>query len=158
MTQKRIRQEIGRIEDEGLLAPFEKGRYRLLRLTDEGRRLLASQGPPLTRRPPAPPAESETDENEETLANDAEPLYRELRAWQIATAKEAGLPPFLVLHRATLRRIASRRPTTLEQLNAIKGIGRKKLARYGPAVLATVASHGTDRAKEDGLSTSNPTP
>jgi ATP-dependent DNA helicase RecQ len=140
MTQKRISQEIGKLEDDGLIEPFEKGRYRLLRLTDEGEHLLARQDPqPPTHQPPAPPDEAETTKNDETLADDAASLYEELRAWRLTTAKEADLPAFCVFHNATLKLIANGRPTTLEQLRAIKGIGPRKLERYGPAVLAIVA-------------------
>ena len=140
MTQKSITQQIARLEDEGLLEPFEKGRYRLLQLTGEGERLLERQGQqPPAHRLPAPPEEAETSRSDETLADDAESLYEELRAWRIAAAKEADLPPFFVLPNATLKRIANSRPTTLEQLDAIKGIGPRKLELYGPAVLAIVA-------------------
>jgi ATP-dependent DNA helicase RecQ len=148
MTQKRIRKEIARLEDEGLLEPFEKGRYRLLRLTTEGESLLASQDRPLAHRTPAPPDETKIDTNKETFAENAEALYEELRAWRLATAKEAELPAFCVFHNATLRRIAKNRPTTLEQLNAIKGIGPRKLEQYGATVLAVIAGKGFGASQE----------
>lgn len=149
LTQKRIIQRIAQVEDEGLLEPFEKGRYRLLRLTTEGESLLASQGQPLAHRSSAPPDDAEIDTSKETLAVDAEALYEELRAWRLAMAKEAELPAFCVFHNATLRCIAEKRPTTMEQLNAIKGIGPKKLEQYGAAVLAVVADKGFGASQDN---------
>jgi len=66
-------------------------------------------------------------------------LFERLRAWRAATAKEAGVPAYVVFHDATLRAIATAAPTTTAELGAISGIGAAKLDRYGPGVLATVA-------------------
>ena len=63
-------------------------------------------------------------------------------------AKEADLPAFCVFHNATLKRIAESRPTTPEQLNAINGVGPRKLELYGSAVLAIVAGRGTNETRE----------
>ena len=150
MTQKNICRQIAQLEDEGLLKPFEKGRYRLLQLTDEGEHLLERQGrQPPAPRSPAPAADGGTPEGGEPPGDDAESLYEELRAWQIRTAKEAGLPPFFVFHNATLRCIAESRPTTIEQLDAIKGIGPQKLELYGPAILAIIAGQDNSRSQEE---------
>ena len=43
---------------------------------------------------------------------------------------------------ATLRALASARPASLAQLDAISGIGAKKKESYGDAVLAVIAEHG----------------
>lgn len=45
----------------------------------------------------------------------------------------------LILHDATLREIAARRPATLAELGEISGLGVKKLGAYGEAVLEVVA-------------------
>jgi ATP-dependent DNA helicase RecQ len=149
MTQKRISQGITKLEDDGLLEPFSKGRYRLLRLTDKGERLLAGQGQQKpAHRPPAAPDETEAFRSEEPLDEQSTALYEDLRAWRIAVAKEADLPAFCVFHNATLKRIAGSRPTCLEQLDAIQGIGPRKLERYGSAVLAIVAGRDTGRSPE----------
>lgn len=64
-----------------------------------------------------------------------ESLFEQLRAWRAATAKEAGLPAYVVFHDATLRQIAAARPTTREQLAGISGLGAAKLEKYGDALL-----------------------
>ena len=62
-----------------------------------------------------------------------------LRAWRERIVAESGLPTHYVLTNATLEEIASRRPATLDELLHIQGIGPKKLASYGPSILAAVS-------------------
>jgi len=150
MTQKSIGKQIAQLEDEGLLEPFEKGRYRLLQLTGEGERRLERQGQqPPVHRSPAPVTDSGAPRGDVPPGEYAESLYEELRAWRIAVAKEAGQPAFCVFHNITLKLIAGSCPTTLEQLDAIKGIGPRKLELYGLAILAIVAGQDTSRSQEE---------
>ena len=72
------------------------------------------------------------------LCDDDAALFERLRAWRAGVAREAGLPAYVVFHDATLREIAVRRPTTLDALSQISGVGATKLARYGTAALGVV--------------------
>jgi ATP-dependent DNA helicase RecQ len=67
------------------------------------------------------------------------PLFDALRAWRSAEAKEQGVPAYVIFHDATLREIATGRPTTLEQLGTMSGVGENKLAKYGEAILGVLA-------------------
>ncbi|MCA1977789.1 MAG: DNA helicase RecQ [Thiobacillus sp.] len=71
--------------------------------------------------------------------DDEDPLFLALRAWRRETANEKGVPAYVILHDATLREIAARRPATLAELGEISGLGTKKLEAYGEAVLEVVA-------------------
>ena len=53
-------------------------------------------------------------------------------------ARQQSVPPYVVAHDAVLRRLAAQRPTTDDELLAVKGIGPAKLARFGQPLLATV--------------------
>ncbi|MFI2754804.1 DNA helicase RecQ [Cellulomonas sp. P22] len=64
--------------------------------------------------------------------------FEKLRAWRSAAAKEAGVPAYVIFHDATLREIATRRPTTPGELGTISGIGAAKLERYGEQVIAAL--------------------
>jgi ATP-dependent DNA helicase RecQ len=66
-------------------------------------------------------------------------VFERLRAWRGATAKEQGVPAYVIFHDATLREIASRAPSTLSELATISGVGENKLAKYGEQVLDTLA-------------------
>ncbi len=69
-----------------------------------------------------------------------ETLFQALRAWRTAVARARGVPSFVVLHDATLREIAARRPGTLDALAGVRGIGPAKLGDHGEALLAAVAA------------------
>jgi ATP-dependent DNA helicase RecQ len=63
------------------------------------------------------------------------PLLQALRDWRLATAREHGVPAYVVFHDSTLETIAARAPQTLDDLRGISGIGANKLERYGYALL-----------------------
>lgn len=74
---------------------------------------------------------------ESTSNTDTSPLFERLREWRRQTA--AGKPAYTVFSDDTLRAIAAARPTSLDALRRIKGIGPAKLEQYGDAVLGVVA-------------------
>ena len=65
-------------------------------------------------------------------------LLGALRTWRSATARQRGVPAYVVLHDATIEGIATSRPMTPAQLRGIPGIGDKKLEHYGDELLALV--------------------
>ena len=67
-------------------------------------------------------------------------LFEKLRQWRSGVAREKGLPAYMVFSDATLQQIAATRPSSRSGLETISGIGEKKLALYGEAVLAVVGS------------------
>jgi ATP-dependent DNA helicase RecQ len=77
---------------------------------------------------------------QDELPEHAVPVFEKLRAWRGATAKEQGVPAYVVFHDATLRQIAAQAPTTLADLGTISGIGENKLAKYGQQILDTLAA------------------
>ncbi|MGW9325370.1 DNA helicase RecQ [Streptomyces koyangensis] len=76
------------------------------------------------------------------LPEESLPVFEALRAWRAAQAREQGVPAYVIFHDATLREITAARPTTLDALGQIGGIGDKKLQNYGPGVLETLAEQG----------------
>ncbi|WP_244976174.1 DNA helicase RecQ [Nocardia huaxiensis] len=75
-------------------------------------------------------------------------LFEKLRAWRAATAKEQGVPAYVIFHDATLREIAARKPASLADLGGISGIGENKRAKYGEGVLEVVAGAGGSPAAQ----------
>jgi ATP-dependent DNA helicase RecQ len=77
-----------------------------------------------------------------------DPLFEALRVWRRETAKEAGVPPYVIFHDSTLRAVAADHPSSLSALAHIEGVGETKLARYGEGLLealhaAQEADHAT---------------
>ncbi len=71
--------------------------------------------------------------------SDAEAELREyLREWRRTTAKEQGVPAFVVLHDTTLEEICRRRPSSIADLLSITGIGERKAEVYGKGILAAL--------------------
>jgi ATP-dependent DNA helicase RecQ len=75
----------------------------------------------------------------ETRPADA-PLQAALRAWRADIARQRSVPAYVVLHDSTIDGIAAARPSTLNELRNIAGIGDKKLEHYGDELLALVRS------------------
>ena len=116
------------MEEAGLLAAFEKGDYRLLRLSVAGRTQLKSQPEGSnTSSPVPPPSRSQapgTGRTQTVPAPDETPtdfdqaLFERLRAWRLETARAMGKPPFVVFPDKTLKRIAASHPASLEELGS----------------------------------------
>jgi hypothetical protein len=85
--------------------------------------------------PDLPPTATAANSLTPTAAQHDPALFEQLRSWRLATAQQEGRKAFYVFPDATLERIAAARPQTLEELEAVKGIGPKKLQQYGQAVL-----------------------
>lgn len=87
------------------------------------------------------------------LSAQAQPVFERLRSWRGATAKELGIPAYMIFHDATLREIATRTPTSLTELAAISGVGENKLAKFGQQILDTLTEaekpSGTDPAEPE---------
>ncbi|MFF5505201.1 DNA helicase RecQ [Streptomyces roseolus] len=69
----------------------------------------------------------------------AVPVFEALRAWRAATAREQGVPAYVVFHDATLREIATSLPGSVAELGTVGGVGEAKLAKYGEGVMEALA-------------------
>jgi ATP-dependent DNA helicase RecQ len=67
-------------------------------------------------------------------------LYEALRLWRLAEAKGQSIPPYVIFHDSVLRDIAAMRPSNLDELAQIKGVGASKLDRYGRHVLGVLGA------------------
>jgi ATP-dependent DNA helicase RecQ len=128
---------------EGLLAV--EGDYGTLALTEASAEVLGRRRTVTLRREPERTVSGRSAKPRGTatvvadLAPAAVPVFERLRAWRAATAKEQGVPAYVIFHDATLRQIATEAPASLTELSRLNGIGENKLARYGEAILAVLA-------------------
>ena len=65
-------------------------------------------------------------------------LFEQLRALRRRIANAEGVPAFVVFSDATLRELASARPTDPQAMLAVSGVGPAKLERYGDNFLAVI--------------------
>ncbi|MDT8914908.1 DNA helicase RecQ [Amycolatopsis sp. PS_44_ISF1] len=126
---------------QGLLAV--QGDYGSLVLTEASAEVLNGERKVMLRREPERPAAGRSSRTRKAAAvellQEAAPLFERLRAWRAATAKEQGVPAYVVFHDATLRQIATEQPASLDALGTVSGVGENKLAKYGEGVLAALA-------------------
>jgi ATP-dependent DNA helicase RecQ len=126
---------------QGLL--MVEGDYSTLALTAASGAVLRGEHQVMLRREPEKAVRAAKPRQQaahEELPDHAVPVFERLRAWRGATAKEQGVPAYVVFHDATLRQIAAQAPTTLTALGAISGIGENKLAKYGQQILDALAA------------------
>ncbi|HIY23575.1 MAG TPA: DNA helicase RecQ, partial [Candidatus Brachybacterium merdigallinarum] len=67
-------------------------------------------------------------------------VFEALRQWRTSIAKEKQIPPYMVFSDATLVGIVEARPSSITALGTVSGVGAKKLAEYGEAVLEVLDS------------------
>ena len=72
------------------------------------------------------------------LSSHEKRIFESLRSWRLDTAKRLGKPPYLIFPDKTLAAIAQIKPTSLEQMDCISGVGRKKLERYGNEIIEII--------------------
>ncbi|MBP6057491.1 MAG: DNA helicase RecQ [Nitrosomonas sp.] len=58
-------------------------------------------------------------------------LWEQLRAWRAKTAKEHGVPAYVIFHDATLHELVRLCPQTEDELRQVTGVGARKLDKYG---------------------------
>ncbi len=78
---------------------------------------------------PDEPGESSSSTFEESE------LFGHLQKWRRDQAETQSVPAYRVITNATITELAQRRPSTLDQLAEISGIGPAKLDQYGDALL-----------------------
>ena len=62
-------------------------------------------------------------------------LKEYLREWRRTTAKDKGVPAFVVLHDAALVELCLAKPSTLPELRRVSGFGEKRVEMYGHEIL-----------------------
>ncbi|HEY6898200.1 MAG TPA: DNA helicase RecQ [Rhodocyclaceae bacterium] len=125
---------------EGVIRP-DAERYGAITLTDAARPVLKGETTLMLRRQLRRKSSSERSRRSASAADvvelsaEAAPLFEALRAWRAGTARELGVPAYVILHDKTLREIANRKPDSIHGLRTIPGIGEAKADRYGATII-----------------------
>jgi ATP-dependent DNA helicase RecQ len=134
------------------LESTDETEYPLLRITAAGKALCRDEGMvrlglPVPTTKPLKKAKTAKKPAGEIEAAD-ESLFERLRAVRLALAKKAGLPPYVVCQDYTLLEMAAVKPRTLDDLLEIKGMGEKRVQKYGRYFLDLIAGR-SDVPTED---------
>jgi len=90
-------------------------------------------------RAPAVPTPDAAPAEVAHLGPDAQSRFESLRAMRSAIAREERVPAYIVFDDRTLREIAAHAPRTLAAMQALRGVGPRKIEKFGARVLATLA-------------------
>jgi ATP-dependent DNA helicase RecQ len=124
--------------------------YGALKLTADARPVLKGERRVELRRRlmPAGRSAKRKDERKYTdaaagLDPAARRLFVRLRQWRTETAREQGVPAYIIFHDRTLREIAERCPEDRIALMRVPGMGEARMAHYGNKILALIRDAGT---------------
>ena len=111
-----------------------------LQLTDAARIVLKGGQRVELRRPvrrkSTTPSKSNAVHSDLSAADNE--VFQQLRSWRSDTAKEQGVPAYVILHDKTLRELAEVRPVSHGLLAGITGMGSAKIDHYGEELLALI--------------------
>jgi ATP-dependent DNA helicase RecQ len=98
----------------------------------------AESGMSVPEEKPLVPAFAGSSRADEDLPGVDAGLFERLRSWRGEQAKKQRVPAYVVLHNSHLEEISARKPGTIHELGAIKGVGLRRAARYGDEILALI--------------------
>lgn len=126
----RIKEQINQLVAEDYLRQTD-GLYPVVKLKEKALVLLGEAAP--ERKPKA--------ERKSKPVAIGENLFAKLKKLRRELADRENVPPYIVFADSTLHAMVAAAPTDLEGMRAIKGVGERKLERYGAEFLAVIREH-----------------
>ncbi len=127
-------------------------RHGALRLTEKCRPVLRGEQQLELRKLSVEEKASKEKKQKSTVRPQDEELWEALRSLRMKIASEAGVPPYVIFHDATLQEMLKKRPQSLDEMNRVSGVGEQKLKRYGKQFLNEIASHPLPALLDNNLS------
>ncbi len=125
----------------GLLR-INAARFNVIEITSEGLAALKDKRPIMLKAPLVTSrltVEKKEQQRKRLGAIDYDlAAFEKLRTWRMHTAREKGLPAYMIFSDATLQNIAAYKPSSLTALRGISGVGDKKLSLYGEELLSVL--------------------
>lgn len=72
---------------------------------------------------------------EEELSEEESIIYNKLKDWRSEKARESQIPSYIIFHNAHLMALAKYKPSNLEDLENVNGIGKTKIEKYGIEII-----------------------
>lgn len=137
LSEKTWRAIFRQIVALGLLTTDSEG-FGALHLTEASRAVLKGQQTIFLReqiKSETIPKQRQTTEPKPFDSNE-QILWEQLRAWRALTAKEHGVPAYVIFHDSTLRELVRLCPKNHDELRQVTGVGAKKMEKYGESLMA----------------------
>jgi ATP-dependent DNA helicase RecQ len=138
LPKKTVRNYIDQLVGQGFLAAAD-GQFPTLFITDQGRQVLRGELTPVLFEAPTPKQNSSRSVDDwEGVDRD---LFEVLRTLRLTIASENSVPAYTIFHDPTLRDLSRQRPSTLEAMARISGVGEKKLTSFGERFVDAISSY-----------------
>jgi superfamily II DNA helicase RecQ len=109
-----------------------------------GARKAKAGGSSFVKRASGGAARGSAEESLPPRNPNVDPALREhMREWRRNTAREQGLPAFVVLHDSSLDELCRVSPRTLDELRGVTGFGERKTELYGRQILEALSRFGS---------------
>ncbi len=109
--------------------------------TEAARPVLRGEEPVMLRQE-AVQAPARRAPASEPAVGSGDPCFEALRSWRRGAAQAQSVPAYVVADDRTLAGIAARRPTTIDALYEVPGMGRSRVERYGAEILRVLRECG----------------
>jgi ATP-dependent DNA helicase RecQ len=142
-----VRQWIDQLVNQGFLRLVDQeffnkpGKFQIVRVTEEGRRLLAGDATPKLTRPPKQAGAQTPTSALDSWEGVDRGLFDALRQLRREEAQLRAVPSYIVFGDAALRDMARRRPSTVERFLEVHGVGQKKAADFGTQFVACITKY-----------------
>ncbi|NNF71257.1 MAG: DNA helicase RecQ [Rhodobacteraceae bacterium] len=117
-------------------------RHGALRMTHDARPILKGEAA-ITLRRDTMKAAAQRPAVRMLVSEEDAPLLSALKAKRRALAEEQRVPAYVIFPDRTLIEMAETRPSTLDEMAGISGVGVKKLERYGALFLEVITGEAT---------------
>ncbi|OBZ33439.1 DNA helicase RecQ [Megasphaera sp. DISK 18] len=141
-----VRDMVRQCIDDGYLEQSD-GKYPVVSLTADGRQAMGGhkrivQQKRVVEEIPAAIPKRRQKRSAGTFDEEAlRPLFDILRAVRRDLAKDENIPPFVIFSDATLWDMAALKPSSLDAMGDIKGVGSFKLHKYGRSFVSAIQSY-----------------
>ncbi len=141
-----VRDMVRQCIDDGYLEQSD-GKYPVVSLTAAGREAMGGhkrivQQKRVVEEIPAAIPKRRQKRSAGTFDEEAlRPLFDTLRAVRRDLAKDENIPPFVIFSDATLWDMAALKPSSLDAMGDIKGVGSFKLHKYGRSFVSSIQSY-----------------
>ncbi len=146
VSRKTLQSMVYQLIDQGNLDRTE-GDRPTLQLNESSWAVLRGEREVSLPRPPVT-APRRTRLDTESWQGVDRSLFERLREMRRDEARQRGVPAYVIFSDATLREFARLRPTTLEALRGIYGVGERKQADFGPRVLEVITGESQELKAE----------
>lgn len=151
--QKTIRDWIEQLAGQNYLR--KEGEFNVLKITEEGWKLIRGESKPKLLKPAVTKEKRKAAVIDDSWDGVDRGLFEKLRELRKAKADRMLVPAYIVFTDTTLRDMARRRPSTVDGMHLVKGVGQKKLADFGEDFVTVISEycreHGVDTDVDSSL-------